>query len=161
MWPIGVPDGIVVNVTPEKIWVREGILPDHPNSRAPQFDMRDGSDFRVPMPKNQRFDIQQKEIRDLEIDSKIYYCRVRLAAEQWCDRVGRPQHDVTVNGAVRKCSRAQQPFGDALGISPLQVEPVTLHQWMQLLAISLMLIVVDELHKYWHQRTVQKNQRQL
>ncbi|RKZ44363.1 MAG: MBL fold metallo-hydrolase [Gammaproteobacteria bacterium] len=69
----GAPDGIVVNVTPDKIWVREGILPDHPNSRAPQFDMRDGSDFRVPMPKKQRVDIQQKEIRDLELDPKLYY----------------------------------------------------------------------------------------
>ena len=69
----GAPDGIVVNVTPDKIWVREGILPDHPNSRAPQFDMRDGSDFRVPMPKHQRADIQQQEIRDLEIDPGLYY----------------------------------------------------------------------------------------
>jgi Ca2+-transporting ATPase len=34
----------------------------------------------------------------------------------------------------------------------LQVEPVTLNQWMQLLLIALMLIVVDELHKYWHAR---------
>ena len=34
----------------------------------------------------------------------------------------------------------------------LQVEPVTFNQWMQLLVIALMLIVVDELHKYWHAR---------
>ena len=35
----GAPDGIVVNVTKDSIWVREGILPDYPNSRAPQFDL--------------------------------------------------------------------------------------------------------------------------
>ncbi|MDH3830107.1 MAG: HAD-IC family P-type ATPase [Gammaproteobacteria bacterium] len=34
----------------------------------------------------------------------------------------------------------------------LQLEPVTLHQWMQLLVVALLLIVVDELHKYWRSR---------
>lgn len=34
----------------------------------------------------------------------------------------------------------------------LQVEPVTLLQWAQLLLIALLLIVVDELHKLWHAR---------
>ena len=36
----------------------------------------------------------------------------------------------------------------------LQVEPVTLLQWSQLLIIALVLIVVDELHKRWHQRAI-------
>jgi calcium-translocating P-type ATPase len=34
----------------------------------------------------------------------------------------------------------------------LQVEPVTLQQWVQLLMIALTLIIVDELHKAWHAR---------
>jgi len=34
----------------------------------------------------------------------------------------------------------------------LQVGPVTLLQWSQLLMIALFLIVVDELHKAWHAR---------
>ncbi|NOR39940.1 MAG: haloacid dehalogenase, partial [Gammaproteobacteria bacterium] len=34
----------------------------------------------------------------------------------------------------------------------LQVAPVSLQQWTQLLMIALVLIVVDELHKFWHQR---------
>jgi hypothetical protein len=38
----GAPDGIVVNVTKDKIWVREGVLPDFPNSKAPQFDFGNG-----------------------------------------------------------------------------------------------------------------------
>jgi magnesium-transporting ATPase (P-type) len=36
----------------------------------------------------------------------------------------------------------------------LQVEPVNLLQWSQLLIIALVLIVVDELHKRWHQRAI-------
>jgi magnesium-transporting ATPase (P-type) len=40
----------------------------------------------------------------------------------------------------------------------LQVEPVTLLQWSQLLMIALVLIIVDELHKRWHQRPIQGNQ---
>jgi magnesium-transporting ATPase (P-type) len=35
----------------------------------------------------------------------------------------------------------------------LQVEPVSLQQWTQLLAIALLLIVVDEAHKVWHRHT--------
>lgn len=71
----GAPDMIVANVTPDKAWVREGIIPDFPNSRAPQFDVSDKGDgvFRVPVPKNSRADIQQQEIRDLEIDESLYY----------------------------------------------------------------------------------------
>ena len=69
----GAPDGIVVNVTPDQIWVREGILPDYPNNRAPQFDMADGKDFVVPHPRHARKDIQQQEIRDLEVEPKEYY----------------------------------------------------------------------------------------
>lgn len=69
----GAPDGIVVNVTPDQAWVREGILPDYPNTRAPQFDLRDGHDFVVPHPRHARKDIQQQEIRDLEVDPNKYY----------------------------------------------------------------------------------------
>lgn len=69
----GAPDGIVVNVTPDKVWVREGILPTFPNNRAPQFDLADGKDFVVPHPRNTRQAIQQQEIRDLDVDPKLYY----------------------------------------------------------------------------------------
>ncbi len=69
----GAPDMIVANITPDKAWVREGIIPDFPNNRAPQFNLNDGEVFRVPMPKNSRADIQEQEIRDLEIDEALYY----------------------------------------------------------------------------------------
>jgi hypothetical protein len=68
----GAPDGIVVNVTKEQIWVREGILPDFPNSRAPQFDFSNGQ-LVVPHPPTSRQEIQEPFIRDSEIDPKKYY----------------------------------------------------------------------------------------
>ncbi|MEA1890553.1 MAG: guanitoxin biosynthesis MBL fold metallo-hydrolase GntH [Pseudomonadota bacterium] len=110
----GAPDGIVVNVTPDKIWVREGILPGHPNSRAPQFDMRDGSDFRVPMPKNSRADIQQQSIRDLEIDPKLYYPKgyhPELMTEWPVDRdIVIPAKDVP--DSMKKGMNTKQEFMD-------------------------------------------------
>lgn len=38
----------------------------------------------------------------------------------------------------------------------LMLEPVTLALWAQLLSIALLLILVDELHKYWHKHTALK-----
>ncbi|RKF20007.1 MBL fold metallo-hydrolase [Alginatibacterium sediminis] len=69
----GAPDGIVVNMTKDNAWVREGILPDFPNARAPQFDLQPGGELRIPLPKKQRSDIQEQAIRDLEIDPALYY----------------------------------------------------------------------------------------
>jgi len=68
----GAPDGIVVNVTKEDIWVREGVLPDYPNVRAPQFDFDDGQ-LVVPVPTVKRADIQEPFIRDQEIPPEDYY----------------------------------------------------------------------------------------
>ena len=68
----GAPDGIVVNVTPDDIWVREGILPDYPNSRAPQFDFDDGQ-LVVPHPPTSRAEIQEPFVRDKQIDPAKCY----------------------------------------------------------------------------------------
>ena len=68
----GAPDGIVVNVTKEQIWVREGILPDFPNSRAPQFDFTNGQ-LIVPHPPTSRERIQEPFVREQQIDPKKYY----------------------------------------------------------------------------------------
>jgi len=68
----GAPDGVVVNVTKDDIWVREGILPDYPNSRSPQFDFDDGQ-LVVPLPRNKREDIQEPFVREQEIDPADYY----------------------------------------------------------------------------------------
>jgi ribonuclease Z len=68
----GAPDGIVVNVTKDLIWVREGIIPDFPNNRAPQFNF--GNDqLIVPHPPKRREDIQEPFIRESEIDPDLYY----------------------------------------------------------------------------------------
>jgi ribonuclease Z len=68
----GAPDGIVVNVNKDDIWVREGILPDYPNSRAPQFDFDDGQ-LVVPHPPKSREEIQDPFVREMEIPPSEYY----------------------------------------------------------------------------------------
>jgi ribonuclease BN (tRNA processing enzyme) len=68
----GAPDGIVVNVTEESIWVREGILPDFPNNRSPQFDFSNGQ-LIVPHPPTSREEIQEPFVREQQIDPKEYY----------------------------------------------------------------------------------------
>ncbi len=68
----GAPDGIVVNMTKDMIWVREGVLPDFPNSRAPQFDFTNGQ-LVVPHPPTSRNKIQEPFVRDQEIDPEKYY----------------------------------------------------------------------------------------
>jgi hypothetical protein len=68
----GAPDGIVVNMTKDLVWVREGILPDFPNSRAPQFDFTNGQ-LVVPHPPTTREEIQEPFVRDQQIDPKEYY----------------------------------------------------------------------------------------
>lgn len=71
----GAPDMIVVNVTKDKIWVRDGIIPDYPNVRAPNaensIEQFDG--LVVPLPKFQRNDIQEPTIREAEISPDKYY----------------------------------------------------------------------------------------
>jgi ribonuclease Z len=68
----GAPDGIVVNMTKELVWVREGILPDYPNSRAPQFDFTNGQ-LVVPHPTTSREEIQEPFVREQQIDPEKYY----------------------------------------------------------------------------------------
>jgi ribonuclease Z len=68
----GAPDGIVVNMNKDDIWVREGVLPDFPNSRAPQFDFDDGQ-LVVPMPTTSRQEIQEPFVREQEIPPEEYY----------------------------------------------------------------------------------------
>jgi hypothetical protein len=68
----GAPDGIVVNVTTDQIWVREGILPDFPNQRAPQQDFTNGQ-LIVPLPPTDRSKIQNEWVREQQIDPDEYY----------------------------------------------------------------------------------------
>jgi len=68
----GAPDGVVVNVTKDKIWVRDGVFPDYPNSRSPQFDLSKGY-LEVPHPRLDRSDIQEPFVREKQIDPAKYY----------------------------------------------------------------------------------------
>jgi len=68
----GAPDGIVVNMTKDLVWVREGILPDFPNNRSPQFDFSNGQ-LVVPLPPTSREKIQEPFVREQQIDQKKYY----------------------------------------------------------------------------------------
>ena len=68
----GAPDGIVVNMTKDLVWVREGILPDFPNNRSPQFDFSNGQ-LIVPLPPTSREEIQEPFVREQQIDPKLYY----------------------------------------------------------------------------------------
>ncbi len=68
-------DGTVVNLTKDRVWVREGILPDFPNNTPPQAHgqiARNGG-LVVPVPRNKREDIQNQFIRDMQYDPDLYY----------------------------------------------------------------------------------------
>lgn len=68
----GAPDGIVVNMTKDQIWVREGILPEFPNAKSPQFDFTNGQ-LVVPHPPTSREEIQESFVREQQIDPELYY----------------------------------------------------------------------------------------
>ena len=69
----GAPDMIVVNMTQDKLWVREGVVPKYPNVSPPRFDMTAEGGLMIPPPKFKRSDIQQQSIRDAEIPPDDYY----------------------------------------------------------------------------------------
>jgi ribonuclease Z len=69
----GAPDMIVVNMTKDKIWVRDGVLPEYSNVATPVFDTEEAGGLLIPPPRLSRSDIQQQKIRDLEIPPADYY----------------------------------------------------------------------------------------
>lgn len=69
----GAPDMIVVNMTPDKVWVRDGVIAEYSNVAAPSFDVQAQGGLIIPPAKYNRSDIQQKSIRDAEISPKKYY----------------------------------------------------------------------------------------
>ncbi len=52
--------------------MREGILPDYPNSKAPQQDFDSGA-LVVPQPPTSREEIQEPFVREMEIPPEEYY----------------------------------------------------------------------------------------
>ena len=70
---LGAPDMIVVNLTNDKIWVREGLVPQYPNMAPPQFAVATQGGLVVPAPNNRRQDVQEQSLRDAEIPPEQYY----------------------------------------------------------------------------------------
>lgn len=71
----GAPDMVVVNMTKDKIWARDGVIADYPNNKAPNADLaisRFGG-LIVPKPQYSREDLQEQSIRDAQIDPELYY----------------------------------------------------------------------------------------
>ena len=64
---------IVVNMTPDKLWVRDGVIADYSNVAAPKFDIESQGGLIIPPAKYDRSDIQQQSIRDAEIPPNKYY----------------------------------------------------------------------------------------
>ena len=69
----GAPDMIVVNMTPDKVWVRDGVIAEYSNVAAPRFDVKAQGGLVIPPAKYNRSDIQEQSIRDAEISPKKYY----------------------------------------------------------------------------------------
>jgi ribonuclease BN (tRNA processing enzyme) len=69
----GAPDMIVVNMTPDKIWVRDGVIAEYSNVAPPKFDVKAEGGLIIPPAKYNRSDIQQQSIRDAEIPPENYY----------------------------------------------------------------------------------------
>ena len=69
----GAPDMVVVNMTKDKIWVRDGVVPKYPNMAPPQFDVSTSGGLIMPLPPTTRRDVQSQFIRDAEIPPQKYY----------------------------------------------------------------------------------------
>jgi hypothetical protein len=75
----GAPDMVVVNMTKDRIWVRDGVVSKYPNMAPRQFDMASSGGLVVPAPFNRRQDVQEQSIRDAEIPPDRSFSRRR-----WC-----------------------------------------------------------------------------
>lgn len=70
---LGAPDMVVVNITRDQIWVRDGVIPEYPSIAAPQFDIPQGGGLVVPAPRRRRSDLQDRSTRAAEIPPGRYY----------------------------------------------------------------------------------------
>ena len=64
---------IVVNLTKDKVWIRDGVVPDFPGQAPPKFDIAAMGGLVIPAPRNKRQDFQEQSIRDAEIPPDEYY----------------------------------------------------------------------------------------
>ena len=64
---------IVVNLTRDKVWVRDGVVPRYPSMAPPRFDIEAMGGLVIPAPRTTRREAQQQSIRDAEIPRDDYY----------------------------------------------------------------------------------------
>ncbi len=69
----GAPDMVVVNLTRDKVWVRQGVVAEYPSVSPPKFDIAGMGGLAIPAPRNKRQDFQEQSIRDAEIPPDDYY----------------------------------------------------------------------------------------
>ena len=69
----GAPDMIVVNLTRDKVWVRDGVMAKYPSIAAPKYDIEGMGGLIIPTPRNKLEMIQEKSIRDAQIPPDDYY----------------------------------------------------------------------------------------
>jgi ribonuclease Z len=64
---------VVVNMTKDRIWVRDDVVSKYPNMSPLQFDMASNGGLDVPAPLNRRQDVQEQAILDTEIPADRHY----------------------------------------------------------------------------------------
>lgn len=69
----GAPDMVVVNLTRDKVWVRDGVVAAFPSMAPPKFDIAAMGGLVIPAPRVKRQDVQEQSIRDAEIPPSDYY----------------------------------------------------------------------------------------
>ncbi len=69
----GAPDMVVVNMTKDKLWVREGVIPEYPGIAPPQFDVSGAGGLIIPVPPTTRDKVQSQFIRNAGIPLEDYY----------------------------------------------------------------------------------------
>jgi ribonuclease Z len=99
----GAPDGVVVNVTTDAIWVRDAVLPDSAKARKPStetelrqmFGGQIPETMRIPEPKFTRDDLLSPGVRAIEISpsefepADVYRPRSTSAQEAFGAAMGR------------------------------------------------------------------------
>ncbi len=81
LFQFGAPDVVVVNVTKDAIWTRRAVLPEaatpvrpSPREAIELFDLSPAqTEVRFPNPRHSVADVQERFVRDQEIDPRKYY----------------------------------------------------------------------------------------
>ncbi len=92
MFALGI-DNTVVNVTRDRLWIREAALPGTTNSARPDMQWLIRNNFGDSIPtemtvKNPLLAVQEQSIRDLEIDPALFTPKDQI--RQWARRVPSP-----------------------------------------------------------------------